>query len=61
MGMKIAELRKRKRVTQAEMADAIGTSPQAVSKWERGQNYPDIELLPTIANYFDVTIDYLFD
>ena len=59
--MKIVDLRKQKRVTQAEMANAVGTSPQAVSKWERGQNYPDIELIPIIAHYFDISIDFLFD
>lgn len=60
MGAKIAYLRKQKGVTQEEMAIAVGVSTQAVSKWERKKNYPDITLLPIIANYFGVTIDYLF-
>lgn len=41
------------------MANAIGTSAQAISKWERGKNYPDIELLPIIADFFSTTIDNL--
>ena len=60
MGAKLAYLRKQKGVTQEEMAIAVGVSTQAVSKWEREKNYPDITLLSIIANYFGVTIDYLF-
>lgn len=39
----------------------MGVSPQAISRWENGITYPDITLLPIIANMFDVTIDYLLD
>ena len=60
LGRKIAELRKQKGVTQEEMANTIGTSAQAISKWECGKNYPDIELLPIIADYFDISVDSLF-
>lgn len=60
IGTKIATLRKQKDITQEEMANAIGTSAQAISKWERGKNYPDIELLPIIADFFSTTIDNLF-
>lgn len=60
MGKTLADLRKQKGVTQEEMANTIGTSAQAISKWERGKNYPDIELLPTIADYFYISIDSLF-
>ena len=60
IGIKIAELRKQKGVTQEEVANVIGTSAQAISKWERGKNYPDIVLLPIISKYFDVSIDTLF-
>lgn len=55
----IAFLRKEKCVTQEELANAIGVSNQAVSKWENGQNCPDIELLPQIAEYFNVSVDQL--
>ena len=59
IGIRIAELRKQKGVTQEEMANVIGTSAQAISKWECGKNYPDIELLPIIADYFEISIDCL--
>ena len=50
-------LRKRKEWTQEEVAEAIGVSPQSVSKWERGDTYPDITLLPCLANLYKVSID----
>ena len=43
------------------MADAIGISFQAVSKWENNITLPDITLVPALASYFGVTIDELFD
>lgn len=61
MGTKIAALRKQKEITQEEMAKMVGTPAQAISKWERGKNYPDIELLPIIASFFGISIDNLFD
>ncbi len=60
IGEKIRELRLGAGVTQTELAEALGVSPQAVSRWENGTTYPDLELLPPIANYFGVTIDGLF-
>ena len=60
IGQKIRELRLRDNRTQAETADALGVSPQAVSRWEMGTTYPDLELLPSIANYFGTSIDGLF-
>lgn len=50
-------LRKKKEWTQEEMAEAIGVSSQSVSKWERGDTYPDITLLPALANLYKVSID----
>ena len=60
LGNKIAELRKEKDMTQEALANALGVSNQAVSKWEANQSCPDILLLPKIADFFDVSLDYLF-
>lgn len=59
MGKRIAALRKEKGVRQEDLAAFAGVTAQAVSKWERG-GVPDTELLPVIADYFDVSIDTLF-
>ncbi|MBQ2735252.1 MAG: helix-turn-helix domain-containing protein [Clostridia bacterium] len=56
----IAELRKRKGITQEQLASALHISPQAVSKWETNTSQPDTQTLPLIAEYFGVSIDYLF-
>ncbi|MDR2606189.1 MAG: helix-turn-helix transcriptional regulator [Oscillospiraceae bacterium] len=56
---KIAELRKAKGVTQEELANAVGVTAQAVSRWENG-GAPDLELLPAISDFFEVSIDCLF-
>ncbi len=60
IGEKIKELRKIKNVTQEELADYLGLSYQAISKWENGSSLPDITLIPGLANYFEVTTDTLF-
>ena len=59
IGKNLRSLRLDKRVTQEELAERIGVTGQAVSKWERDECYPDITLLPSLANYFDVTVDEL--
>jgi len=59
IGEKIKELRKKSDITQERFAEYLGVTAQAVSKWEVESGYPDIELLPSIANFFDVTIDEL--
>lgn len=51
--------RKELKVTQGEIAEFLGVSRAAVSKWEKGQSYPDITLLPKLANYFNTSIDDL--
>lgn len=53
------ELRKSQELTQEQIAEMFGVSSQAISKWECGTSYPDIELLPIIANMFKVSTDYL--
>jgi len=60
LGEKIRSLRKRDGKTQESLADALGITCQAVSRWESGIAYPDMELVPAIANYFGITIDELF-
>lgn len=59
IGPIIMEKRKEKHVTQQELANFVGVSKASVSKWETGQTYPDITLLPLLAAYFDITIDSL--
>lgn len=59
IGSVISELRKTKGVTQEELAKYVGVSAQAVSKWENG-GVPDTELLPKIADYFNISTDVLF-
>lgn len=60
LGENIASLRKEKGMTQEALASEIGVSPQAVSKWENNTNMPDIQLLPILADLFDVSLDRLF-
>ena len=59
LGEKIAERRRVRGMTQEEVADTLGVTAQAVSKWENNNSYPDITLLPAIADLFDTTIDAL--
>lgn len=60
--LKIADVilaqRRKRNMTQEELAAALGVTAQCVSKWERG-GYPDITMLPGIANYFEITVDEL--
>lgn len=48
-----------KDLTQEEVGSYLGITPQSVSKWERGECYPDITLLPALANIFETSIDLL--
>lgn len=61
--MNIAEriqyLRKQKGYSQEELADQMGVSRQAVSKWESGQSMPDLEKIIVMSNLFEVTTDYI--
>ena len=60
IGQKIRALRRRDGRTQEALAEAIGVTAQAVSRWEANGGYPDTEMIPSIANYFGVSIDELF-
>lgn len=56
---KLQELRKQKGLTQEELAEALFVSRTAVSKWESGRGYPNIESLKTISKFFSVSLDEL--
>ena len=56
----IRRLRRQRNITQEELAEAMGVTYQSVSRWENGQAYPDMELIPKIAGYFGITTDLLF-
>lgn len=58
-GQRIAEKRKSKGYTQEQLAEILGVTAQAVSKWENDLSCPDIMILPTLAQKFDCTVDEL--
>ena len=61
LGEKIKELRKRDGRKQEDLAKALGVTSQAVSRWEANGGYPDMGMIPSIANFFHITIDELLD
>ena len=60
LGDTLKELRTRRRLTQQEVADALNVSKNTVYSWENGIRKPTLELMPAIADFFNVTTDYLF-
>ena len=56
---KLQELRKQKGLTQEELAESLYVSRTAISKWESGRGYPNIDSLKAISKFFSVTIDEL--
>lgn len=60
LGSQIARYRKEKGMTQESLAQQLGVTNQAVSKWESDQNCPDVMLLPKIADLFEISLDTLF-
>ncbi len=60
IGTIIASYRKERKMTQEALATALGITNQAVSKWEAGQNFPDLQLMPALADLFEISIDQLF-
>ncbi|MBP3478728.1 MAG: helix-turn-helix transcriptional regulator [Oscillospiraceae bacterium] len=61
IGEKIKALRKEKNISQESLAKVLGVTFQAVSKWETNITAPDVSLIPSIASFFGVSIDELFD
>lgn len=59
VGKNIKRLRQNKGITQEQLGDALEISGQAVSKWENETSLPDITILPTLADYFGISIDEL--
>lgn len=60
IGANIRQLRKAREISQEQLAEAVGVTVQAVSKWETQQSLPDIGIVPEIAEFFGVTLDELF-
>lgn len=59
VGMMISTLRKEKGMTQLELAEKMGVTDKAVSKWERDLSFPDINSIPKLAEIFEVSVDEL--
>ena len=59
--MRLTQLRKKKGYTQAQLADKIGVSNKSVSRWETGDGYPDVSVLPALADALSVSIDALLN
>ena len=60
-GKLIAELRHEKKLTQKEVAEALGVCPKTVSKWETGRGFPDTSLIPELSNLLNIDISMLID
>ena len=61
IGRFIAERRKMKDFTQSQLAEKLGITDRAVSKWETETTLPDVTMLPAIASFFDISIDELLN
>ena len=59
IGENLATLRKNKKMTQLELAERLGYSDKAISKWENGDTLPDIEILYQLCRFYGFTLDYL--
>uniref|UniRef100_UPI0024B671C9 helix-turn-helix domain-containing protein n=2 Tax=Streptococcus TaxID=1301 RepID=UPI0024B671C9 len=59
LGEKLFKLRKEKGISQENLAEQIGTTRQAISKWENNQGFPEVEKLLQLSNVFEVSVDYL--
>lgn len=61
LGSRLKSLRKGKRINQATLGELLGVSKVSISGYENGTREPDITSLIKLANYFNVTVDYLID
>ena len=59
IGENLRRLRREKDITQEQLAEVLGVSDQSVSRWENDACYPDMELLPTMAKFFETSVDKL--
>ena len=59
IGSRIHDLRKREGLTQEELAEQMGVSPQAVSKWETDVSIPDLSILTALSDHFHISLDEL--
>ena len=59
LGKRISDLRNERKMTQTELADKLSVSTQAISKWETGAGFPDIQIIPQLADIFNTTADFL--
>ncbi|MBR2969596.1 MAG: helix-turn-helix transcriptional regulator [Clostridia bacterium] len=59
IGQNLLKLRKQKKLTQLELADKFNYSDKAISKWEKGESLPSIDVLNDLAKFYDVTLDSL--
>ena len=59
IGQRIMDLRKKRGMTQEHLAEVLGTTRQAVSKWESGKSAPDLDYAIAMGKYFGVSMDYL--
>ena len=59
IGENLRKLRIRNELTQEQLAEIFDVSPQAISRWENNSTYPDVTMLPSIANYYNISIDEL--
>ena len=59
IGKNLTELRKRRNLTQLELAEKFNYTDRAISKWENGDTLPDVEVLYNLCEFYGVTIDYL--
>lgn len=61
LGSKIADLRKKHKITQKELAKQLNVSDKVISRWETGASLPDVEMIKKLSQVFDVTIAELYD